>query len=67
MLNSSLYTRIVNLRILFEPCRRERHFQLFELKNRREIGKKIRSFLEDFSDAEESQDPKTEVCVYVCV
>ena len=54
--NSSLQTRIVDLRILFEPCRQGRHYQLFDLKNRREIGKNFGVFLEDFSDAEENQD-----------
>jgi hypothetical protein len=42
--NSSLQTRIVDLRILFKPCRRGRHYELFKWENSHEIGKFFGSF-----------------------
>ena len=63
--------RIVDLRILFEPYRRERHFQLLKLKKRYEIGTKLGSFLGSFLSKSEASSESFDgsvciVCVCIC-
>ena len=53
--NFSLEARNVELRILFEPYRRERHCKLFKLKNNREFGKKYRSIGEPSEPSQPNQ------------